>query len=295
MRSCLGAHKTSRAHAMAAFAAFFALSASASPARADGADAAADAAFEQGRALLTQQRLAEACAKLEESDRLRPSGRAALNLADCFERRGTIASAHARFLDAAQRAVEAHRPDAEQHARARAARLEPRLPRVAIVVPASEDTADLAITHQGRPLPRAAWNVPEAVDPGTVHTYEATSRGKRYLAPANGVFDCDDKEADAFPGQGGYFFEPMASGSWDYDCNGTEDRDLLPYVLSCAAVAPAACAGSLQVLTVDGAGTTKLSDIKCGSDVRAYRCKLSGAGGCQVNEASFVGRDIGCR
>lgn len=115
----------------------------------------------------------DACAKLEESDRVRPSARISAGIGECLERRGKIASAHARFLEAAQRAGDAHRPDAERQARARAARLVGRLPWVMVVVPASEDAVDLQLTRSGAPLPRGAWNVAEPIDPWTEVTYEA--------------------------------------------------------------------------------------------------------------------------
>lgn len=141
-------------------------------------DKAADAAFQEGRTLMGQGKLAEACAKLAESDRLAASGRAVLNLADCFERRAMVASAYAKFLEAAVRAVEAGRADAEHHARERAARLEPRLPRLTLAVPKETDSADLDVRLDGRSLPRSAWGSAEAVDPGA-HTLEATAAGGR--------------------------------------------------------------------------------------------------------------------
>ena len=150
-----------------------------SQARAQGTDErAADAAFAEGRATLARGNLLEACNKLAESDRLAPSGRAALNLADCYERRGMTASAYGKFLEAAARAVAARRPDAEKHARERAARLEPRLARVSIVVAKEADVPGLELRRDGKVVPRAAWNVGELVDPGTTHNFEASAPGK---------------------------------------------------------------------------------------------------------------------
>ena len=127
-----------------------------SQARAQGTDErAADAAFAEGRAALARGNLLEACNKLAESDRLAPSGRAALNLADCYERRGMTASAYGKFLEAAARAVAARRPDAEKHARERAARLEPRLARVSIVVAKEADVPGLELRRDGKVVPRA--------------------------------------------------------------------------------------------------------------------------------------------
>lgn len=139
---------------------------------------AADAAFEEGRAAMTRGDLGLACTKLAESDRLVPSGRAALNLADCLERRRMYASAYAKFLDAASRAARAHRPDAERHARDRATSLEPHLGKMAVIVPKESELAGLEIRRDGVIVPASQWGVAELADPGTTHTFEATAPGK---------------------------------------------------------------------------------------------------------------------
>lgn len=38
-----------------------------------------------------------------------------------------------------------------------------------------------------------------------------------------GGSDCDDDDANAFPGQTGFFDVARANGSFDYDCDGSED------------------------------------------------------------------------
>jgi len=38
------------------------------------------------------------------------------------------------------------------------------------------------------------------------------------------VLDCDDAEPNAFPGQSIFFDLPRASGGFDYDCNGSEEK-----------------------------------------------------------------------
>jgi hypothetical protein len=84
--------------------------------------------FEEGRQLMSEQNLAEACAKFAESDRVSPNGSAVMNLADCLEKRSQWEEAHAKFLEAAQRAANAQRPDIEAVARERAKKLESHLP-----------------------------------------------------------------------------------------------------------------------------------------------------------------------
>src|SRR5882672_2555090 len=55
--------------------------------------AAADALFQEGQAALERGDLDIACPKLRESDRLDPANGTKLNLADCEEKRGHLASA----------------------------------------------------------------------------------------------------------------------------------------------------------------------------------------------------------
>ena len=161
------------AAALAATTAFVAPSA-----RADG-PSQGDLLFQEGRAALTRGNLLEACNKLAQSDRVEPTGRAALNLADCLERRGMVSSAYTKFLDVATRAQHANRPDAERHARERAARLEPRLGRITVVVPKEAEVPGLEIWKDGARLPPTSWNVAQLADPGTAHTYEANAPGKK--------------------------------------------------------------------------------------------------------------------
>lgn len=42
---------------------------------------------------------------------------------------------------------------------------------------------------------------------------------------ACGGNDCDDADADAWPGQTEYFFDERAGGGWDYDCSGAIERE----------------------------------------------------------------------
>ncbi len=62
--------------------------------------AAAQVLFEEARQLMSAGHYAEACPKLEESQRIDPGSGTLMNLADCYERTGRIASAWGAFLDA---------------------------------------------------------------------------------------------------------------------------------------------------------------------------------------------------
>src|SRR5262249_13660236 len=90
------------------------------PARADGGDeASAQKLFDEGRALVVERRFAEACPKFAASQQLAPSGGTLLNLADCYEKNGQLASAWAKFHDVASRAQHAGRADVQRMAEER--------------------------------------------------------------------------------------------------------------------------------------------------------------------------------
>jgi hypothetical protein len=140
-------------------------------------DKLASALFEEGRKLMTDHRYAEACPKFAESERLAPSGGAVLNLADCLEKLGQVASAWRRFKEAAELAVQASRPELEKYALERAAKLVPRLLRLDVVVAEGADP-DLVIRLDGVVVPPGEIHGGVPVDPGN-HVIEATAPGKR--------------------------------------------------------------------------------------------------------------------
>ena len=96
--------------------------------------AMAQALYESGTQLLERGEHAAACPKLEESQRLDPAMGTSL-LATCSPATGRPTSAWSLFLEVAGLAHRAGNPMRESTARARAAALEPHLPRLTAVVP----------------------------------------------------------------------------------------------------------------------------------------------------------------
>jgi hypothetical protein len=156
-----------------------ALISTATPALAQGTgdEASAQQLFDQGRTLLQQGHLAEACSKFAASQQLAPSGGTLLNLADCYEKNGQLASAWAKFREVASRAQRAGRADVEQIANDRVKQIEPRLSFLTIVVPPAADVDGLEIRRDGELSLRAAWGAPLPVDGGD-HTIHVTAPGK---------------------------------------------------------------------------------------------------------------------
>jgi len=139
--------------------------------------ATADALFDEGHRLLTEGRAAEACPKLEESQRLDPATGTALNLGDCLEKIGRTASAYVAFGDAATLARRSGDNTRAEEAERRAEALQPKLVRLAVNVPEASRFKGLAVSRDGQPLPSTQWGTPVPVDPGD-HVVEATAPGR---------------------------------------------------------------------------------------------------------------------
>lgn len=145
-------------------------------ARADSAGA--EALFERGKALMGEGRVAEACAKFEESYRLDPGGGVLMNVATCHEKLGRTATAWASYKEALVLAVKAGRADREQFARERIEALEKQLPRLVVDVPAAARVPGLEVRRAGVLLGAGSWGEALPVDPGP-HHIEAQAPGHR--------------------------------------------------------------------------------------------------------------------
>lgn len=165
-------------HAMGrppALALALALSIAASPGEAR-ADAAAQVLFDEARKLVGEGKYAEACPKLEESQRLDPGVGTQYHLANCWEQLGRTASAWSLFLEVAAASKAAGQPDREKVARERATALEPKLMRLAIQV-AEGAPEGVQVTRDGTAIGKAQWGTPVPMDPGK-HAVAASLAGR---------------------------------------------------------------------------------------------------------------------
>jgi hypothetical protein len=137
----------------------------------------AQALFEEGVALLERGAFDEACPKLEESQRLDPAGGTALDLAYCFERAGRVASAYRAYVEALRLAVADKRDDRRQAAQDKLARLEPRLPRVRVVLGPTARVAGIDVRLDGTPFRDGEVGLVHFVDPGP-HRVTASAPGR---------------------------------------------------------------------------------------------------------------------
>ena len=153
-----------------------ALALRASPGRAQAPssnEAAAEALFNEGRALVASGRVEEGCKKLEASQALDPGTGTLIHLADCHEKAGRTATAWARCRETAARAARDGRPELETVAKTRAGELEPKLARLRVDAPAG-----VVVRRGDVEIPSAALGSALPIDPGE-YTITASAPGKR--------------------------------------------------------------------------------------------------------------------
>lgn len=149
-------------------------------ARADRTSDAEDL-FRRAKALIAQNKHVEACPLLEESYRLERARGTLLNLALCHEQIGKTSAAWGEFrrVEQEERASGAANESRVQLAREHADRLQPRVSRLKIVVPAEARAAGLVVKVDGEPKGEPLWaGVP--VDPGT-RSVEVSALNKKPL------------------------------------------------------------------------------------------------------------------
>jgi hypothetical protein len=138
---------------------------------------AAVALFDEAASLVAAGNYKDACPKYAESNRLDPQLGALMHLADCYEKAGQLASAWASFRDASEIAEKKNDPRAGIAAD-RAKALEPRISRLAVVVPKETAVPGLEIRRDGEVVNRATWGSALPVDIGD-HQIEASAPGKQ--------------------------------------------------------------------------------------------------------------------
>lgn len=134
---------------------------------ADDADPrTADALFDQGKALLDQDRVNEACERLRDSYHLDPALGTLGLLAWCHERQGKIATAWREYLEVAEMASRANAFERETVARRRALALQKDVSTMRIDVEPA--VPGLQVVVGERSLPQGSWGKAMAMDPGEV-------------------------------------------------------------------------------------------------------------------------------
>jgi len=127
----------------------------------------AEKLFRDGKELIKQGKLAEACAAFEASERADHSLATVLSLADCRQKNRQYASAWALFLQAdSETRTDASKAALNATARARAAALEPRLSYLTINVADESRVDGLVVSRDGHAIDPAEWNRSIPIDGG---------------------------------------------------------------------------------------------------------------------------------
>ena len=150
----------------------------AAPASAAGPQdqAAADVLFKDGKRLAAAGDFAQACPKFIESQRLDPTVGTLLNVGNCYEKLGKVASAYGAFREAELTARDAGDTDREREAARRADALTPLLSKLAIVVPPDARVPGFEVRRDGALVGEGQWGSAMPADVGN-HTVEATAPG----------------------------------------------------------------------------------------------------------------------
>jgi hypothetical protein len=134
----------------------------------------AEKLFRDGRKLIHEGAIDEACEKFAASMRAEASVGAHVNLAKCRELQGRTATAHREYLAAADFAERQGQRQRAAAARQLASKLEGKLSTLTIAV--ATPVPGLTVLDDGVPVPRTSWGSATPVDPG-VHRVEASAPG----------------------------------------------------------------------------------------------------------------------
>jgi hypothetical protein len=128
------------------------------------ASPAAEKLFQDGKKLVAAGKLAEGCEALRKSNELEESVGTYLNLADCEEKRGRIATAWEAFIRGRALATQKNHPAAAE-ADKRAAALEKKLPYLTVRTPATKPPG-FVVKRDGKEVPAAELDQQIPIDPG---------------------------------------------------------------------------------------------------------------------------------
>lgn len=139
-------------------------------ARAEGKSTAvaamAEALFKEGKRLLGERKVAEACRKFESSYRIDPAPGTLLNLAMCHEQEGKLATAWGEFNESLQIAKKTNRADRAKIAREHISAIEPLLSRFVVLVPEGAAKIGMTVEMDSVPLEEGAWGTAIPIDAG---------------------------------------------------------------------------------------------------------------------------------
>ena len=158
--------------------------------------AAAQVLFEEGRDALQRGQLDVACMKFRESERLDPGVGTLMNLADCEEKAGRLASAWQTWREAID--MMGQSDERLSYARGRLSALDKRVPRLVITI-AGTDGDETHVLRDDVELGSATFGSPLPVEPGT-HTLRVIARGHAEKQTTVTLAEGERKSVEVKPG-----------------------------------------------------------------------------------------------
>lgn len=140
--------------------------------------AAAEQLYDEAKRLIASGHYADACPKLEQSEKLDAGLGTQFHLADCWQHVGRTASAWALFREVASQARASGQSSRARVAKDRADALEPFLSKLVIAPGVASTIPGLVIRRDGTEVPRESWGSPVPVDPGN-HEVSASAPDKQ--------------------------------------------------------------------------------------------------------------------
>jgi hypothetical protein len=159
--------------------------------------AAAESLFDDGVRAMKSGHFADACPKLEESERIDPGIGTLLYLGECYEKTGRTASAWATFREAASTAQAQGETDRTRIANARADRLQASLSRLTVrVAPDTAQIASLHVTRDNTDIASTLFGVAIPVDPGKYQIVASADGYENFEAVVEVAANGDSKSLD---------------------------------------------------------------------------------------------------
>ncbi|HUQ07196.1 MAG TPA: hypothetical protein VM261_32115 [Kofleriaceae bacterium] len=167
----------------------------------------AEELFRQGRKAMEARSYTEACEAFEGSQRLEPTVATLMNLADCREKNGQLATAWGLFLQVGtQTRDDAKQAGLRDAAGKRAVALEGRLSRLTVNVPETSRVDGLRIVRGATVIDPATWNRSLPIDGGTYEISASAPGVQPWTAKVTIATEGDSKAIDVPR------FEPVIGG-----------------------------------------------------------------------------------
>jgi hypothetical protein len=139
--------------------------------------AMAESLLNEGKKLLAERQVPEACRKIESSYRIDPAPGTLLTLAMCHEQEGKLVTAWGEFNESLQLAKKDKRADRVKIAREHMSAIEPLMSRFVVVVPEDAAKIGMIVEMDGVPVEEGAWGTAIPIDAGD---HKAVVRAPKY-------------------------------------------------------------------------------------------------------------------